>query len=148
MIELTKKITEAAQIDASLTLPLESRVKSRLRAILDDGREVGLFLERGQTLQGGQLLSNKDGIIVEIKAADEKVSKVTSDNPLLMRKACYHLGNRHVALQISMDSLCYLHDHVLDDMVRGLGLTVEVVEAPFEPEAGAYSASSGHHHHH
>jgi urease accessory protein len=65
-----------------------------------------------------------------------------------MRKACYHLGNRHVALQITMDSLCYLHDHVLDDMVRGLGLRVDVVEAPFEPEPGAYSASGGHHHHH
>lgn len=148
MIELTKKITEAAHIDATLTLPLESRVKSRLRATLDDGREVGLFLERGQTLNGGQLLSNDDGIVVEVKAAEETVSKVTSDDPLLMRKACYHLGNRHVALQITMDSLCYLHDHVLDDMVRGLGLMVDVVEAPFEPEPGAYSASSGHHHHH
>jgi urease accessory protein len=148
MIELTKKITEAAHIDATLTLPLESRVKSRLRATLDDGREVGLFLERGQTLNGGQLLSNDDGIVVEVKAAEETVSKVTSDDPLLMRKACYHLGNRHVALQITMDSLCYLHDHVLDDMVRGLGLMVDVVEAPFEPEPGAYSASGGHHHHH
>ncbi len=148
MIELTKKIIEAAHIDASLTLPLESRVKSRLRASLDDGRDVGLFLERGQILQDGQLLSSDNGIIVEVKAAAETVSKVTSNDPLLMRKACYHLGNRHVALQITMDSLSYLHDHVLDDMVRGLGLTVDVVSAPFEPEPGAYNSSAGHHHSH
>jgi urease accessory protein len=148
MIELTKKINEATSIDASLTLPLESRIKSRLRATLDDGREVGLFLERGQTLKGGQLLSNNDGLVVEIKAAQETLSKVTSDDPLQMRKVCYHLGNRHVPLQITMDSVCYQHDHVLDDMVRGLGLTVEVVEEAFEPESGAYSSSGGHHHHH
>jgi len=148
MIELTKKIAEATKVDAYLVLPLESRVKSRLRATLDDGREVGLFLERGQTLKGGQLLSSDDGIVVEVKAAEETVSKVTSDDPLLMRKACYHLGNRHVALQVSMDSLSYLHDHVLDDMVRGLGLQVDVIKASFEPEPGAYNSTAGHQHHH
>lgn len=148
MIKLTKKISQAKHVDGYLILPLESRVKSRLRAQLEDGRDVGLFLERGQTLQNGQLLSNTEGIVVQVKAAEEKVSRVLSDDPLLMRQACYHLGNRHVALQINLESISYLHDHVLDAMVRGLGLTVEVVLAPFEPESGAYDSSASHHHHH
>jgi urease accessory protein len=147
MIELTKRLEQAQEADTTLTLPLESRVKSRLRAVLDDGREAGLFLSRGQMLKHGDLLASDDGIVVKVLAAEEKVSKVHCDDSLLMARACYHLGNRHVALQINEDSLSYLHDHVLDDMVIGLGLQVDVVMAPFQPEAGAYDAQGGHHHH-
>jgi urease accessory protein len=65
-----------------------------------------------------------------------------------MARACYHLGNRHVALQINSNTLSYLHDHVLDDMLKGLGLEVNVLMAPFEPEPGAYNTNGGGHHHH
>ncbi|MDO7596869.1 MAG: urease accessory protein UreE [Pseudomonadota bacterium] len=153
MINLIKKLNNKPQETATLTLPLASRVKSRLRAVLDDGRDVGLFLERGQVLQSGDVLASEDGIIVKIIAANETVSTVSCDDAWLMARACYHLGNRHVALQINPNRIQYLHDHVLDDMLTGLGLTVQVENVPFEPEAGAYGSnvSSGHnhgHHHH
>jgi urease accessory protein len=148
MIELTKRLKDKQQADTTLTLPLESRIKSRLRATLDDGREAGLFLERGLTLKDGDLLASEDGTIVEIKAAEETVSQVTCTDSLLMARACYHLGNRHVALQINCNTLSYLHDHVLDDMLKGLGLEVNVLMAPFEPEPGAYNTNGGGHHHH
>jgi urease accessory protein len=148
MIELTKRLEQAQAIDTTLTLPLESRIKSRLRAVLDDGREAGLFLERGQVLKEGDLVASKEGLIVEIKAAAEEVSTVNCDDSLMLAKACYHLGNRHVALQIKPNQLSYLHDHVLDNMVSGLGLTVTVEMAPFNPEPGAYdNRETGHHHH-
>jgi urease accessory protein len=150
MINLIKKLTEKATENATLTLPLSSRVKSRLRAVLDDGRDVGLYLKRGQVLQNGDLLASEEGIIVKVVAADETVSSVSCDDAWLLARACYHLGNRHVALQINPSRIQYLHDHVLDDMVTGLGLTVKVELTPFEPESGAYSshASSGHKHSH
>lgn len=148
MIELTQKLTETATAEATLTLPLESRVKSRLHAELDDGREVGLFLERGIALKHGDLLSSNDGVIVEIIAGNETVSTVRCTDPLLLARASYHLGNRHVGLQINPGQLRYLHDHVLDDMLIGLGLEVTVEQAPFEPESGAYGSAGSHHHHH
>jgi len=126
----------------TLTLPLEQRVKARQRVTLDDGREAGLFLPRGDPLRDGDLLSNDVGEQIRIIAAAEPVSIVSSDDPLLLARACYHLGNRHVALQITPGQLRYHPDHVLDDMLRGLGLQVEQQQVPFQPEAGAY----GHHH--
>jgi urease accessory protein len=147
MIELTQKLTQKVAAQATLTLPLHSRVKSRLRAELDDGREVGLFLERGTTLKQGDLLASRDGLIVEIKAGNETVSTVSCNDPLLLARASYHMGNRHVALQINPGQLRYLHDHVLDDMLIGLGLDVTVEQAPFEPESGAYGSAGSHHHH-
>lgn len=152
MIRLTKKTKQPAAPDTSVTLPLHQRIKSRLRVKLDDGRDAGLFLERGTTLKDGDLLSGEDGITVQVRAADETLSIVRSDDPLLLARACYHLGNRHMSIQIMRGELRYSHDHVLDDMLRGLGLTVTVEQAPFEPEPGAYGGSAdghshGHHHH-
>jgi urease accessory protein len=123
---------------ARVTLSLEQRWKSRLRVALDDGREAGIFLERGDALKDGDHLASDDGLEVQVKAAPERVSTVACADPLLLARACYHLGNRHVALQIEPGRLRYLHDHVLDDLVRGLGLAVRVEQAPFEPESGAY----------
>lgn len=149
MIELTQKLSQTSvTAEATLTLPLDSRVKSRLRATLDDGRDVGLFLERGQVLKHGDILSNQEGLLVQVHAANETVSTVNCDDALLLARASYHLGNRHVAVQIQPGQLRYLHDHVLDDMLQGLGLTVCVEQAPFEPESGAYGSAGSHHHHH
>ncbi|MCP5142536.1 MAG: urease accessory protein UreE [Chromatiales bacterium] len=143
MLELTEKL-DAGEADATLTLTMEQRVKSRLRVTLDDGRGAGVFLPRGGVLRDGDLLGG-EGLVVLVKAAPESVSTVRSDDPLRLTRAAYHLGNRHVALQIETGLLRYQHDHVLDDMVRGLGLEVVVEQAPFEPEPGAYGG--GHHHH-
>lgn len=147
MIRLTRKLDQQIPVDATLTLTLDQRVRSRLRAVLDNGRETGIFLERGETLKNGDVLTSDDGFVVRVKAASEPVSTVVVQDPHLIARACYHLGNRHVALQIEPGRLRYLHDHVLDDMVRGLGLKVTVEDAPFEPEPGAYHGQDNHHEH-
>ena len=122
----------------TLTLSYQSRTKSRLLAKLDNGEDVGLFLERGKVLRGGDVLTGPEGLAVLIIAAEEAVSVARSEDDLLLARACYHLGNRHVALQIEPGELRYLADPVLDGMLHGLGLSVEHESAPFEPEAGAY----------
>lgn len=144
MLELTGLAT-AGEPQTTLTLPLDRRVRSRQRVVLDDGREAGLFLARGQVLRDGDLLAGTDGLLVRVRAAAESVSEVHCDDALLLARACYHLGNRHVVLQIGAGFVRYPHDHVLDDMLRGLGLQPTYAEAPFEPEPGAYGGASGHH---
>jgi urease accessory protein len=148
MIKFTKKIDHADQIETSLTLPQLSRIKSRLRVKLDDGRDAGLLLPRGTTLKEGDLLISENGLVIRIKAANETLSVVESDDLQLLSRACYHLGNRHASIQIEPGRISYPHDHVLDEMLTGLGLDVIVAEAPFEPEPGAYggSADQGRHH--
>ena len=148
MHEITEILDQPLPADAVLTLPFESRQKSRLRTRLDNGEEAALYLERGRILRHGDRLQTAAGLVVEIRAAAETVSTVQSGDPLLLARACYHLGNRHVPLQIGPGWARYLHDHVLDDMVRGLGLPVVCEAAPFEPEAGAYQGGGHQHHHH
>ena len=148
MIRITEILESKASPSATLSLPINSRVKSRIKVTLDDGREAGLFLPRGKILRNGDLVVSEEGLVVEIKAAPELVSTVSSYNPHALAVASYHLGNRHVPLQVESTWLRYLHDHVLDDMVKGLGLSVKTETAPFEPEAGAYQSSANGHHHH
>jgi urease accessory protein len=143
MLTLATRLTDHRAVDAQLILPFELRQKSRLRTALSTGEEVGLNLERGYILRGGDQLLASDGRVIEIVAAPEMVSVVASSDPLQLARAAYHLGNRHVSVQIGPGWLRYLSDHVLDDMVRGLGLPVTTDTLPFEPEAGAYS---GHAH--
>ncbi|AIL61997.1 urease accessory protein UreE [Pseudomonas alkylphenolica] len=148
MIVFTRRLNEAEEVSTTVTLTLDTRIKSRVRVTLDDGREAGLMLERGQLLRGGELLGDELGAeVVRVVAAAEQVSTVCCDDPLLLARASYHLGNRHVPLQIEGGFLRYQHDHVLDEMVRGLGLQVAVEQAPFEPEAGAYQSAPHSHVH-
>ena len=142
LIKVTKLLDQPVAAQASLSLPFELRQKSRLRANLDTGEEVGLMLPRGRVLRGGDCLKAENGLIIELKAAEELVSTATAPDALTLQRACYHLGNRHVPLQITENWIRYLKDHVLDDMVVSLGLTISHEQAPFEPETGAY-----HHHH-
>ena len=128
-----------------LVLSFELRCKSRLRTVLASGEEVGLFLERGIILHAGDKLLGKDGRVVEVTAAPEMVIEARSDDPLLLARAAYHLGNRHVPVQVAAGLLRFGSDHVLGEMVRGLGLEVAQTEAPFEPESGAYGGKSGNH---
>ena len=137
MLRIIERIA-TGKPSASLTLPLEQRVKARMRLVLDDGREAGLFLDRGPILRHGDLLRAEDGSVVEIRAAAEPLSIIKTEDALLLARACYHLGNRHAPLQILKGEVRYQHDHVLDDMLKGLGLAPDFAELPFEPEPGAY----------
>jgi len=152
MLSITQRWAgETKSADVQLVLPFQLRSKSRVRTALDSGEEVGLVLERGSILRGGDLLLAQDGRVVAVVAAPERVSTVHSGDPHHLLRAAYHLGNRHVALQIGAGWVRYQHDHVLDDMVKGLGLEVQVEDAPFEPEAGAYGGHAplmGHGHSH
>ncbi|OAJ94854.1 urease accessory protein UreE [Vibrio bivalvicida] len=148
MIELTEISKEiCTKPNAFLSLPIDSRIKSRLKVELDDGREAGLFLPRGHILRGGEQLKSQCGMIVEIKAAPEKVSSVYCSDLHLLTRVAYHLGNRHVPLQVEFGWVRYQHDHVLDEMVEGLGAKVTTEDASFEPESGAYGGRTGGHHH-
>jgi urease accessory protein len=108
---------------------------------------VAVIIERGQVLRGGDRLQADDGTVVEVRAAPETVSTARADDARQLLRAAYHLGNRHVALQLGESWLRYLHDHVLDQMLAGLGLRVWVEAAPFEPESGAYAPAHGGHGH-
>ena len=122
-----------------LTLPFEQRQKSRLRAQADNGEELALILPRGRVLRGGDRVAATDGREVEVVAAPEKLLHIESAE---LARVAYHLGNRHVPLQVGPGFLRIAEDHVLEEMARKLGARVSHVEAPFEPEAGAY----GHQH--
>jgi urease accessory protein len=117
----------------------EQRQKSRLRVKLENGEEIALILPRGKVLRGGDRVAATDGREVEIVAAPEKLLHIESAG---LARVAYHLGNRHVALQVGEGFLRIAEDHVLEEMARKLGARVSHVEAPFEPEAGAY----GHDH--
>ena len=145
MIKLTTKIASDTAAQASVVLPLDLRIKTRQRVTLESGEDAGIFLEKGAILRGGEKLLSEEGLVVEIIAADETVSSVYVDDALALAKAAYHLGNRHIPLQIEAGVLRYQHDHVLDEMIKGFGLTVTVEQAPFEPEGGAYQSGAHAH---
>jgi len=129
-----------------LVLPFGDRSKSRLRAMLDNGEEVALFLPRGTVLRGGDLLVTESGSFVEVLAAPESVLHVTAADPLALMRAAYHLGNRHTPVEVGRDYLRLEHDPVLADMLARLGVHAERAELPFEPEAGAYGGGHKHGH--
>jgi len=145
MIECYEVVNSNTAANDSVSLTYEQRQKSRGRAVTHSGVDVAWFLPRANVLADGEAIAAKDGTIVKIIAAPETLSEIICDDPLLLARAAYHLGNRHVPLQIELNSLCYQHDHVLDAMVEGLGLKVNCVQKPFHPESGAYH-SHGHSH--
>ncbi|MFD2176765.1 urease accessory protein UreE [Veronia pacifica] len=148
MKRLTTLVEKAPiEADTSVSLTIDQRIKSRLKVVLDNGEDAGLFLPRGRILRGGDMVATEEGFTVRIIAATESVSSVSADSALLMAKLCYHLGNRHVPLEINACYLRYQHDHVLDEMVELLGGKVVVERAPFEPESGAYGQHQTEHHH-
>jgi urease accessory protein len=144
MLVIESRCDRAAHQE-QLSLPFELRQKSRLRTKLASGEEAGLFLEHGSILRGGDCLRANDGRIVLVVAADEELMEAKCATPFELVRAAYHLGNRHVPVQIGDGWLRFQADDVLAQMLRGLKATVSKVSAPFEPEAGAYAG--GHHHH-
>jgi urease accessory protein len=148
LIKVMQRIDRQAineKTDDDLVLPYDLRQKARQRVRLRSGREAGLFLPRGTTLKNGDRLATDTGMLLAVVAAEETVSIAKVQDHRQLATIAYHLGNRHVAVQVLEDRLIYLHDHVLDDMVKGLGASVTVTRQPFEPEEGAYHGS-GHRH--
>jgi|SRR5450830_63284 len=151
MINFIKRLNKLAQasrqqVDDQLVLPFDLRQKSRLRVTLLSGKEAALMLDRGTILRGGDLIQAEDGRVVEIVAANQDVTDVTAANQQALMCAAYHLGNRHVPLQVGDGWLRLEQDHVLNEMLVGLGMTTVNRLAPFEPEAGAYGGGHKHHH--
>ena len=139
---------------ATVELDWDVRQNSRFDATDSLGRGLGVFLPRGSSVRGGDVLVAEDGSLVRVKAAPQRVLKVTAcathGSAFDLTRAAYHLGNRHVALQLAPDHLKLEPDHVLADLLRQMHLTVSEVEEPFDPEAGAYAAegAAGHSHGH
>jgi len=151
MLEITTRLEKGAQAGAAagqLRLPFDARRKSRLRARLASGEEVALLLPRGELLRGGDLLRASDGRVIEVVAEPEALLHVTCGSPAGLARAAYHLGNRHVPVQVGEGYLRLGADHVLQAMLKGLGATVTPIQAPFEPEAGAYAEGHAHHDEH
>lgn len=144
MLVIESIYTGTTAATARLVMPFELRAKSRLRTRLEDGEEAGLFLPAGTLLRGGTRLEANDGRIVEVIAAAEPLLQASCANSLLLARAAYHLGNRHVAVEVGPGWLRLQPDKVLADMLIGLGVAVREIAAPFEPEAGAYA--HGHQH--
>jgi len=147
MLLLTTPLDDAEAGAPSLvvTLTHQQRRQARLRLTLADGSEVGLLLPRGLALKHGARLRSEDGSVVAlIQAAVEAISRASTADAHLLARAAYHLGNRHVALEVGSGWLSYPRDHVLDGLCRELGLTVTPELAAFEPESGGYAGEHRH----
>jgi len=146
-------------VSDTVTLTFQQRCKTRLRVTLDaTGDDAGIQLPRGLVLRDGDVLRASDAHAIRIIAADEKVSTVRvgdGDVPgdgnngtgsMALARAAYHLGNRHLAVQIGPGWLRYLADHVIDEMLRAHGFCITHEHAPFDAEGGAYQIGGGHGH--
>ncbi len=141
-------LKRAAQVE----LDWDVRQKSRFDATDSQGRTLGVFLPRGTLVRGGDVLVAEDGSMVRVIAAPQPVLVITPcaehGTPFDLVRAAYHLGNRHVQIELQPDHLKIEPDHVLADMLRAMHLTVTPESLPFEPEGGAYAAAGHHHHDH
>ncbi|MBF7683079.1 urease accessory protein UreE [Acinetobacter sp. B5B] len=143
----TQRLDEISSSDTFDTLELcfDTRQKSRFRAQMKDMTDIGADLPRTGILRSGAYIATKDGDILRIDAKAETLMQVTAQSDFDLLKAAYHLGNRHVPLMLTPSALYFEPDHVLAEMVEGLGLTVIQVEHPFEPESGAYAQHAHEH---
>jgi urease accessory protein len=147
LIARERAVKTVSVVEDTLSLPYDRRLHSRQRACMEGGEHIAVMLPRGTLLRDGDVLRCEGGRLVRVRAALECVSRITSKNPQELARAAYHLGNRHVPTELGSGFVAYLHDHVLDDMIHRLGFTVTVVNAPFEPEPGAYGHGQSAHSH-
>ena len=162
MIQVSKIISGGAGLApvivkraSTVELDWDIRQKSRFDCTDSVGRQLGVFLPRGTLVRGGDVLLAEDGSMVKVIAAPQAVLRITAcvvhGTPFDLTRAAYHLGNRHVPIELKPDHLKIEPDHVLADMLRAMHLIVNEVSEAFEPEGGAYSAgghSHGHPHEH
>ncbi len=146
MLEVVERLgldCDAAEFEC-IELNHEQRTRGRLRTVSTQGSEVGLFLERGRTLQVGEFLRSRCGMVLRIDGAEEDVAVARCDDWDTFSRACYHLGNRHVKVQIGSRWLAIVPDHVLEAMLQGLGMTLTRERHVFNPESGAYAHGHDH----
>jgi urease accessory protein len=154
-----RRVPATSQVAGELRLIYEWRQKTRFRMTVSRGtlagETVGIDLERGTVLREGDHIANEQGTVLLVSAAIEQLLQVEAGDPLHLARIAYHLGNRHVPVQIGTDGgsawLRLQIDHVLENMVIGLGASVSVVSAAFDPESGAYghaghASADGHDH--
>ncbi|MBV6549577.1 urease accessory protein UreE [Acinetobacter sp. UGAL515B_02] len=143
----TQRLDEISsdQTFETLELNFDTRQKSRFRATLKDGTDIGADLPRTGILRSGSFIATHDGDILRVDAKPERLMQVTAKTDFELLKAAYHLGNRHVPLMLTPYALYFEPDHVLAEMVEGLGLVVKEVEHMFEPESGAYAQHAHDH---
>jgi len=146
----------AEQLVGEIDLAFEWRQKSRMRTVIRSGaragESVGFDLPRGTVLREGDLIATDSGEALRVHAAPEELIHVTAQSATALARIAYHLGNRHVPVQVGDGWLRLQYDHVLEGMVRGLNGRVELVDQPFDPEGGAYghgrhTHGDGHQHH-
>ena len=162
MLQVSKILAQGAGLSSVLLkrasaveLDWDVRQKSRFDATDSADRQLGIFLPRGTTVRGGDVLVAEDGSLIRVIAAPQSVLKITHctehGSPYDLIRAAYHLGNRHVPIELKPDHLKIEPDHVLADMLRAMHLIVTAVDEAFEPENGAYATgghTGGHHHGH
>mgnify|MGYP000913380861 FL=1 len=129
----------------TVELTFDTPQKSRFRAALASGVDIGADLPRTGILRSGSYIATQEGDVLRVDAKPERLMKVTAQTEFDLLKAAYHLGNRHVPLMLTPTALYFEPDHVLAEMVEGLGLTVTETDHPFEPESGAYAQHSHDH---
>jgi len=145
---ILRKLSKGLASSDSVTLNYDNRYRRRIVLKTDGGKDFLLDLAKTTELRSGDLIELEDGRFIEVKAASEKLMKATSNEPLLILKAAWHIGNRHLSCEIQMDNLILRFDHVILHMLENLGLTLEVINQPFNPEGGAYgdTRTTGHQH--
>lgn len=159
MLNATKLIPQGQGLAAALLkrassveLDWDTRSRSRFEATDSAGRRLGVFLPRGSVVRGGDVLVAEDGSLIRVQAAAQPVMVVRPcahhGSPFDLVRAAYHLGNRHVQLQLAPDHLKLEPDHVLQQMLDAMHLIVSEEQAAFEPEGGAYAAGGHAHHSH
>ena len=163
MLQISKLMPQGAGLApvlikraATVELDWDVRQKSRFDATDSTGRQLGVFLPRGTVARGGDVLVAEDGSLIKVVAAPQSVLRITHctehGTPYDLIRAAYHLGNRHVPIELKPDHLKIEPDHVLADMLRAMHLIVNTVYEAFEPENGAYAtgghAHTGHGHNH
>lgn len=137
---------KAERVTDTVILDHQARHRRRIVMTGEKGTQFLLDLDKASVLDHGDALKLEDGRLVQVEAAPEKLIEVRTSSPLRLLKAAWHLGNRHVPAEITEEAIYFAEDHVLLEMVRGLGASATPVVRPFRPEKGAYEAAEAHGH--
>ena len=144
---IRRPAVKAERVVDTVTLAHDDRHRRRVTLTADGGLSFLLDLEKATVLDDGDALKLEDGRLVVVRAAPEKLLEIRAESPVRLLKVAWHIGNRHTPAEITADAIYIADDHVLAEMVRGLGCAVARVERPFRPERGAYD-HGGHDHGH